>query len=359
MYMPNDIRGTLSSWNYTKQHDPLNILFCGTDEFSIYSLRALHKLQNQRPEKIANIDVLCRPNKLGGRHWDRIHEAPIKAAAAQLGLHIHHVDNFKSWTRPKGVNLIVAVSFGLLVPARILNETKYGGLNVHPSLLPDLRGPAPIVHTLLHRREYTGTMHPTRFDHGNVLWQTPAPGFRVPDSCTPQQLRNALGRLSAEMLRGGIENGLFLPPLKDVTNGTADPESLDHAPKVTPEDRHIDWTTWTADEILLRDRVLGRLWDTTTYAEVAKPEQRAPKRVAFQGPWTKLSLGQVVRVNYVGIGEPGAPVLVSEANDHNPRFGIRTSDNWVVSPSSATIDGEKKGTGLHALTNRFVRRDAG
>lgn len=59
---------------YTKHHDPLRILFCGADEFSIYSLRALHKLKRARPDKIASIDVLCRKDKRVGRGLKQIQE---------------------------------------------------------------------------------------------------------------------------------------------------------------------------------------------------------------------------------------------------------------------------------------------
>ena len=38
---------------------------------------------------------------------------------------------------PRGINLIIAVSFGLLIPPRILQSAKHGGLNVHPSMLPE------------------------------------------------------------------------------------------------------------------------------------------------------------------------------------------------------------------------------
>jgi hypothetical protein len=58
----------------TKHHEPLRVLFCGADAFSIYSLRALHKLQQAHPEKIASIDVVCRPDKRVGRGLKKIQE---------------------------------------------------------------------------------------------------------------------------------------------------------------------------------------------------------------------------------------------------------------------------------------------
>ena len=58
----------------TKSYDPLRILFCGSDEFSIASLKALHAEQQQRPDRIASIDVVCRPGKRFGRGLKNIRE---------------------------------------------------------------------------------------------------------------------------------------------------------------------------------------------------------------------------------------------------------------------------------------------
>ena len=67
--------------------------------------------------------------------------APLKELADSIQLRVHERDTFTGWDmpRPDGepINLIVAVSFGLFVPRRLLRAAKYGGLNVHPSLLPE------------------------------------------------------------------------------------------------------------------------------------------------------------------------------------------------------------------------------
>ena len=72
--IPN--RLSILRWSSTtsKHHDPLRILFCGADAFSIYSLRALHELQQKRPDKIASIDVVCRPDKRVGRGLKKVQE---------------------------------------------------------------------------------------------------------------------------------------------------------------------------------------------------------------------------------------------------------------------------------------------
>lgn len=58
----------------TKNHDPLRILFCGSDEFSIASLKALHAYHLKQPGRIASIDVVCRPGKRVGRGLKKIRE---------------------------------------------------------------------------------------------------------------------------------------------------------------------------------------------------------------------------------------------------------------------------------------------
>lgn len=58
----------------TKVHDPLRILFCGSDEFSIASLKALHAYHLKQPDRIASIDVVCRPGKKVGRGMKKIRE---------------------------------------------------------------------------------------------------------------------------------------------------------------------------------------------------------------------------------------------------------------------------------------------
>ena len=274
---------------------------------------------------------------------------PIKHVAAELGLNLHQIDTFRNWYPPKSINLVIAVSFGLLVPARILNGAQYGGLNVHPSLLPDLRGPAPIIHTLLKRRSHTGltlqTMHPTQFDHGTILAQTQSPGTPVPADSTPDSLLDILGPLGAELLCRGIDDATFVPPVKDVRADFAEAKHVDHAPKVTPEDRRINWTTLTSDEILLRDRVLGRLWDNKTYSECLP--HRSPKRVTFQGPWHTLDHS----------GAPftaGTPLTVHGSDSKAASLAIMTSDGKAISPASVTVEGERKGNGVKALLNGLV-----
>ncbi len=219
---------------------------------------------------VASIDVVTRTDKRSGRGLKVITSPPIKTVAQQLGLPVHQIDTFRGWSPPEYggenpyINLVVAVSFGLLIPRRILNLARYGGLNVHPSMLPDLPGAAPLQWTIIHGRQTTGvtvqTLHPSKFDQGVILDQTPSPGLTIPDPdhITTKELLTLLAPVGAEMLVNAIRNKLYIPPYESLPrreNGT----NLATAPKITSEMRTINFAKHSDSEILGRNRAIGPL----------------------------------------------------------------------------------------------------
>ncbi|KAI0146949.1 hypothetical protein GGR57DRAFT_478146 [Xylariaceae sp. FL1272] len=238
-----------------KQSDPLRILFCGSDEFSCASLKAVYDEHVENKDLIERIDVVVRPGKPTGRGRKEIREPLLKGLATELGLNIFERDTFTGWNMPDGINLIIAVSFGLFVPPRLLQAAKYGGLNLHPSLLPDLRGPAPLHHTLLQGRKVAGvtlqTLDDKAYDHGVILDQThpdhrlDAGAVRIFDECrTVPQLQSLMTPVAASMLVRGLRQGLHVPPHEDrrwqKTNQTSeDDKPLIHAPKIKKEDSQL------------------------------------------------------------------------------------------------------------------------
>jgi methionyl-tRNA formyltransferase len=260
----------LSSQRYsstTKPSAPLKILFCGSDEFSASSLAALHAEHQTNPSLIHSISVLVRPPKPTGRGLKVLREVPLQSFAHSLSLPLITLNTFTGWTPDREYNLVIAVSFGLFVPRRILRSAAYGGLNVHPSLLPDLRGPAPLHRALLEGRGRTGvslqTLSETGFDSGTVLAQTALPGIEIPEGCTVPQLRDLLAREGAGMLVRGLREGVHVPPLVDVGWKPSEEERkwMAHAPKVTKADSLVRWGVWTAEIMERRARVLeAPLW---------------------------------------------------------------------------------------------------
>ncbi|OQO02823.1 hypothetical protein B0A48_11106 [Cryoendolithus antarcticus] len=285
---------------------------------------------------------------------------PIKSTAFELDLPLHQIDTFTGWSPPHGIDLIVTVSFGLLVPARLLKAATYGGVNVHPSLLPDLRGPAPIHHALLQGRNHTGvslqTMHPTTFDAGVVLAQTPPPGMPIAADATIAELVDLLGHAGADMLTAAIVDQTYASPYQAIASIDTAETALQHAPKITPEDRRIDWSTWTSETILRRDRVLGRLWDTTTvpglhaatdYNALSSSGTKA-RRITFTGPWSRCASP----VEQTEALQPGQPILLTDSASEatgGANIGISCADGHVLAPQSATIEGRRAHQGLPML----------
>ncbi|CAN8105843.1 unnamed protein product [Discula destructiva] len=338
-----------------KTSDPLRILFCGSDHFSCASLTAIHNLHKARPDLIDSIDVLVRPGKPAGRGLKRIAVGPLFHLAHALDLPLHQRDTFTKWTLPlpgrvtdpktgrvtihrhptsplphrpySQFNLLIAVSFGLRVPPRILNALKYRGLNIHPSLLPDLRGPAPIPWAILAGRKFTGvtlqTLHPKLFDRGAILAQTAPPGIPIPDDATTASLLATLAPLGGEMLAKGLLDGLHVssaaagdgdgdgagdgdgdgngaappditpapPPAPSVNETQLTTPTPRYAPKITKSDLAVYWggesqkrdesAGWSAADLARRFRAVGVGRGLWTYAYAA-PRNPTESRLIFE-----------------------------------------------------------------------------
>ncbi|KAL8642631.1 MAG: hypothetical protein Q9228_000680 [Teloschistes exilis] len=335
----------------SKVHEPLHILFCGSDQFSVTSLQALESERKASNGLIASIDVVCRPPKLTRRYLKTLREVPIATAARNLRLPLHEIDTFTGWTPPISPNLIVTVSFGLLIPSRIVLHAKYGGLNVHPSLLPELPGPAPLHHTLLEGRKTTGvtlqTLHPTQFDKGKIIAQTPYPGIEH-DAESVEQLRDLTAPLGAELLVSSLRNGLFVAPVQETGwyRGDQSLTRFKKASKIGPEDRHIDWASWSADEILRRQRVIGPLWNfAESLVQDKSGERRGTRRLiwehGFRLPQEEFHL-------FPAIGQP----IVVGLSKTTKKVYVRTCDGQVLVPNHIKIEGGATTAAFHAIKAR-------
>ncbi|KAH7003410.1 formyl transferase [Fusarium venenatum] len=321
--------------------DPLRILFCGSDEFSCASLKAVYEEHSQNKGLIESLEVMALPPKRSGRGFSSLKQVPCNLLAEELGLKIHQQATFKGWNLPEGTDLVIAVSFGLFVPPRILGSAKYGGLNVHPSLLPDLRGPAPIHHAILRGDSHVGvslqTLDDKSFDHGTVLSQTPRPGIPVPSDCTVQELTDLLAPVGAQMLVQGLRDGVYVPPHQNRgwKGEELDQGQLIHAPKISKADGHIRWSSWTADNIVRAIRVLGSVW---TEAVSKKGEK---KRLIFQDAET-VSPDNVkidgTTVRFIGHGPGSFSALVSDQGDGS--YVIRTSDDKMIRVKKIKVEGK-------------------
>jgi len=132
----------------------MKILFMGTPDFAVESLKCLIN------SKHVVSAVVTQPDKR--RNRGKVSFSPVKAIALNSDIEIIQPFNIKNnedfIEKIKAIefDLIVVVAFGQILPKKVLEIPRYGCINVHGSLLPNLRGASPIHHAILNNEEYTG-----------------------------------------------------------------------------------------------------------------------------------------------------------------------------------------------------------
>lgn len=153
----------------------MRILFMGTPEFAVPSLKALvgeHEV----------VGVVTQPDRRAGR-GQRVVFSPIKQAALEYDLPVLQPEKVNQpevmeQLEALGADLYVVVAFGQKIPDRLLAAPRYGCINVHSSLLPKYRGAAPINAAVLHGDQITGitTMYlGSGWDDGDIILQAEEP----------------------------------------------------------------------------------------------------------------------------------------------------------------------------------------
>lgn len=130
------------------------IIFAGTPEFALASLRALHGSQ------YSPIVVLTQPDRPAGR-GKKLSASPVKQFAIENHIDVWQPASLKDADVVKRIDdlkpdLMIVAAYGLLLPQAILDVPQHGCLNVHASLLPRWRGAAPIQQAILHGDKETG-----------------------------------------------------------------------------------------------------------------------------------------------------------------------------------------------------------
>lgn len=220
---------------------PLRIVFAGTPEFAVPSLRALH----EGPDSV--VGVLTQPDRPAGR-GRHMQAPPVKREAEAVGLPVAQPESLDGEAGTRILagwepDLMVVAAYGLLLPRQVLEWPRLGCINVHASLLPAYRGAAPIQRAILDGRRETGItimqMGPG-MDSGPILLQrVRAIGERE----TAGDLHDALARLGAQALTDAVA-GLRTGTLEARPQ---DPDQATYAPKITKAEAELDWAFPAAD----------------------------------------------------------------------------------------------------------------
>ena len=175
----------------------MRIVFFGTPELAIPSLKAL-KVDHEI------VAVVCQPDKPVGRK-KKLQSPPVKLWADEHGISVAQPTklndgSFEEWLKEQAPDVCALVAYGRLLKESLLNVPQHGFINMHPSLLPVYRGPAPIHTAVLNGDSETGVSImklDAGMDTGTVLMQKTVP---IPAKATTHVMNDTLSRLGAEMM---------------------------------------------------------------------------------------------------------------------------------------------------------------
>ncbi|HXF56588.1 MAG TPA: methionyl-tRNA formyltransferase [Actinomycetota bacterium] len=266
----------------------MRVVFLGNARWSVPSLEAVARSHHRV------VLVVTRVPRPAGR-GSRLTRTPVADAAERLGLPLAEVETVKRGPgfeaiRSARPDVLAVVAYGEILPQAVLDLPSVAPVNVHFSLLPALRGAAPVQRAILAGLDRTGVTT-IRMDEG---MDTGPILLAAEEPILPEDDAGTLGARLAEL--GGR---LLVETLDRLEAGTVEERPQDHAaatlaPRLTPEDRVVDWGE-DAEAVVRRVRALA-------------PDPAAVTR--FRGRVLKLFRARAVPVPD-GAGPPGTVALVS------------------------------------------------
>lgn len=215
----------------------MRVAFFGTPEFAVPSLRALVG------EGFDVVAVVTQPDAPQGRSRSTLIPPPVKTVAEAEDLRVFQPEKptdsvFLEALRDLRPDVGVVVAYGHILKTELLALPPRGMVNVHPSLLPALRGPAPVEWAVIQGLTETGVtimQLDAGMDTGPILHQIPD---HIAPDITGGDLSEHLAELGAQAL---------VETLAVLEQGTLNPVPQDHsratlAPKLTREIARIDWS---------------------------------------------------------------------------------------------------------------------
>jgi methionyl-tRNA formyltransferase len=235
----------------------VRIVFCGTADFAVPSLRALADAH----EVLA---VVTQPDRPGSRGQPAAR--PVGGAAERRRLRVLRPERIRA---PESVETILALqpdalvvaAYGQIIPAALLDGPRFGGVNVHGSLLPRWRGASPVAAAILAGDERTGVSI-MRMDVGldtGPVYATRAIDI-APTDTTPMLAERLAEHGAAVLLQvlEGLVSGTAVAVAQDNTQAS-------HAPRLARQDGVVEWDAVSAVDVDRRVRAL-QPWPGVTVA---------------------------------------------------------------------------------------------
>lgn len=194
----------------------MNIVFMGTPDFAVPSLKRLIKDHNV-------VAVFTQPDRSKGR-GNKVTTSPVKDVALQYNIPIFQPEKLKSdietinSIKVLKPDFIIVVAYGQILSKEVLDIPAYGCINLHASLLPKFRGSAPINWAIINGEKVSGNttmLMDVGIDTGDMLLTS---SFSISEEMTAGELHDLLMEDGAELLSktiDGVINNSIVPIKQD------------------------------------------------------------------------------------------------------------------------------------------------
>lgn len=269
----------------------MNVIFMGTPDFAVPSLLKLHESKHNL------VLVVTQPDKPFGR-GKKLKKSEVKEAAEELGLKIFQPDKIKKQENIELLktykpDVIVVVAYGQILSKEILTLPKYGCINVHASLLPKLRGAAPLNWAIIRGERITGvtTMQmDVGLDTGHMLLKSEV---EIEANMNVGELHDILMHKGADLLvetLDKLEKNEIVPQKQD--------DSLsNYAPMFNNENRKINWNSEAKS---IHDLIRGLSPWPTAYFTMDKKTVKVYK-ASYINDNSDYEPGYIIKANNEGI----------------------------------------------------------
>lgn len=263
-----------------------NIVFMGTPDFAVESLKRIY-------EDGHNISlVVTQPDKQRGRGM-AFTPSPVKVYALEKGIEVYQPQSLRNeevqdYIRAQNADYIVVAAYGKILPLQVLQAAHGGCVNIHASLLPRLRGAAPINRAIMQGDTEGGVtvmQMAEGLDTGDMLLVKKMP---IPDTMTAGEYHDALALLGAEAISEFLSGDGFVPVKQDDSLAT-------YAAKIEKSETEIDFSE-NAKSVY--DKIRGLSPYPSAFAYIGGKRIKLIKALLGQGSG---DVGTVISANSVGI----------------------------------------------------------
>ncbi len=308
------------------------LVFCGTPSFAVPTLEKVLTADHSVPL------VVTQPDRPRGRGME-VSVSPVKDAATRLGIaavqpatiktNAEFRDQLAAIAPDAGIDAIIVVGYGRIIPQWMIDLPRLGNLNLHASLLPKYRGAAPIQWAIANGESVTGvtTMRiDAGLDTGDILMQRE---ISIDLKDTAETLGPKLASIGADLMvetLRGLENGQVRPTPQNHSQATL-------APILKKEDGRMDFAR-TANDLFNRLRgfqpwpgAFTTFRDKTLQVHRAQPSQHAlklmPGEVAVEGTRLFVGCGTGTSLELLEIQLEGKRRMTAQEfiNGYRPKFG--------------------------------------